>query len=548
MKPNLVVVIGTRVRILTPAICDRDHQLVPRPDPDMHPLLTEAPVNDDCDCFPDLLADEDGFNSPFEDLGIYLNSPPTPTQNISEYERDNLAPYNRSDDLTPLNMDDSDSDDCPQPHDKCRSAIGAQSRTGEALTKDAMRCAPAVGEFIKTTRYSSVQRIEAMALDFLEQLSAALPSTKEEIEEFLSKRPKVSKKLELKLTDRRKRFDSGASGTRTQIFPRGTRASIIPFAQFFRIADLAHEAIVDGLPTTKRDLFYKDVQLFKKQVTVDKLVDDLAATINTERAHLNIVNKPRSRQAVKPAEIIFHLKRASPKGLICGIGLLIHTSVGDVIHVTESEGTLIPLAEDISTLSLPNDVNWVLIVEKEAVFQTLRQLGFVRHPFSQPGTGIMITGKGYPDLATRQFAKKLSDSLPPTVPIVALVDGDAYGIDIASVYKFGSVTLRHESHNLAAPRIECIGIWTSELALQARSMLRRELPERWKRELTYMLYMRHKAETEILCSVPRSLDEPHPLVRYLTDKISERIRALALEPTPSVLANYGVDEALLNEF
>jgi meiotic recombination protein SPO11 len=93
-----------------------------------------------------------------------------------------------------------------------------------------------------------------------------------------------------------------------------------------------------------------------------------------------------------------------------------------------------------------------------------------------------MQGKGYPDLATRQLVKTLSDSLPPTyaqlwterfyltmfllisVPLVALVDGDAYGLDIVSVYKFGSVALRHETPKLAAPRVECIGVWASELA------------------------------------------------------------------------------------
>lgn len=93
----------------------------------------------------------------------------------------------------------------------------------------------------------------------------------------------------------------------------------------------------------------------------------------------------------------------------------------------------------------------------------------------------MAQGKGYPDMATRQMVKMLSDNLPSTyvvspfsrsatifsrVPFVTLVDGDAYGLDIASVYKFGSVTLRHESHRLAVPRIECIGVWASELASQ----------------------------------------------------------------------------------
>jgi len=50
------------------------------------------------------------------------------------------------------------------------------------------------------------------------------------------------------------------------------------------------------------------------------------------------------------------------------------------------------------------------------------------------------------------------------VPIVALVDGDPHGLDIVSVYKFGSVALRHEVNKLAAPRVGCIGIWASELA------------------------------------------------------------------------------------
>lgn len=63
--------------------------------------------------------------------------------------------------------------------------------------------------------------------------------------------------------------DCRTFGTRTQYFPRGMGASIVPFgrdsqrirpdnkqtdrsAQFFRVADLAHEAILDDLPTTKR--------------------------------------------------------------------------------------------------------------------------------------------------------------------------------------------------------------------------------------------------------------------------------------------------------
>lgn len=101
-----------------------------------------------------------------------------------------------------------------------------------------------------------------------------------------------------------------------------------------------------------------------------------------------------------------------------------------------------------------------------------------------PGLILGVQGKGYPDLATRQLVRMLSDKLPATyallrhqtvqsytlyffsrrVPVVALVDGDAHGLDIVSVYKFGSVAFRHEASKLTTPRVECIGIWASELA------------------------------------------------------------------------------------
>ena len=60
-------------------------------------------------------------------------------------------------------------------------------------------------------------------------------------------------------------------------------------------------------------------------------------------------------------------------------------------------------------------------------------------------------------------------------------------------------------------------------------MLRRELPGRWKRELMHMLFTRRKAETEVLSSV-RKPDGPHPLVRYLGDRILEAILDLSLVP------------------
>lgn len=50
-----------------------------------------------------------------------------------------------------------------------------------------------------------------------------------------------------------------------------------------------------------------------------------------------------------------------------------------------------------------------------------------------------------------------------SVPILALVDADPFGLDILSVYKYGSRAMQHENDKLAARRIKWLGLWASEL-------------------------------------------------------------------------------------
>lgn len=44
------------------------------------------------------------------------------------------------------------------------------------------------------------------------------------------------------------------------------------------------------------------------------------------------------------------------------------------------------------------------------------------------------------------------------------MDADPYGIDILSVYKYGSRSMAHEQDSLAASRVKWIGVIGSELA------------------------------------------------------------------------------------
>lgn len=56
---------------------------------------------------------------------------------------------------------------------------------------------------------------------------------------------------------------------------------------------------------------------------------------------------------------------------------------------------------------------------------------------------ICLQGKGYPDLATRQFLFRLAHVFPRLL-MLCLVDADPYGVDIFLTYKFGSRTAAAE--------------------------------------------------------------------------------------------------------
>ncbi|GAA5888179.1 hypothetical protein JCM5296_000220 [Sporobolomyces johnsonii] len=309
--------------------------------------------------------------------------------------------------------------------------------------------------------------------------------------------------------------------------------------------------VLDGLKnrivSTKRDIYYRDVALFVKQQTVDSIVEDLAATLQVRRSDLNVV--------------------AASKGLYSG-ALKIFMTDGAAL-VGSGQGTLIPPDQAIERLE-SEDLNWVLVVEKEAVFRTLVSAGLTTN--EELGDGVVLTGKGYPDLATRELVKRLADDLP-SIPLLFLVDSDPHGLEILSTYVLGSSSLSHDAANLAIGpgRANWVGIkpseWDSlgikreELLMltsadrkKAGAMIKREWwPVEWRKELEYMLHLSRKAEIEALSSSPSSqlsqqassrdpapgnsdgdttfetTSNASPLVNFVADKIGAALIDAAVE-------------------
>ncbi|KIM32154.1 hypothetical protein M408DRAFT_214618 [Serendipita vermifera MAFF 305830] len=376
----------------------------------------------------------------------------------------------------------------------------------ESSTSDSSHSGDSDTETEVDPREALIPRIQGLLLSFLKQLADCTEG--------------IRKTVTIQLADRRKpRGEDGEMQMRTLVFPRSTRngTSMQGFAVLIAVLTYIYEALVTGVPITKRDIYYRDVALFKRQSVVDNLVDDIAATFEVERDDL--------------------LVRASSKGLFCGGILCLKLRNGAIVSGDENQPTMIPSGDDIEEMVVDEDIGWILVVEKEAIFQTLCQVGFANDNALQK-PGIIFTGKGYPDIATRQLVHKLSSALPESIPIFALVDADPYGVDILSCYAFGSESLYHQREELIAERIEWLGVRFSELeglgipqeALlplterderKVATILSRSdemMPRAWKDELRCMLETGLKAEIEVVCTRQGS-DGHLPLVRYLENKM-----------------------------
>jgi len=91
-------------------------------------------------------------------------------------------------------------------------------------------------------------------------------------------------------------------------------------------------------------------------------------------------------------------------------------------------GTQIPLITSSVTAIRVKKAEFVLIIEKDTIFQKLLEENCPRAL-----NCILVTGKGYPDVATRMLVKMLSEKLD--LPVYIIVDADPFGVDIMLIYR-----------------------------------------------------------------------------------------------------------------
>lgn len=217
------------------------------------------------------------------------------------------------------------------------------------------------------------------------------------------------------------------------------------FMQTVLMASLIYEALINNEYPTIRDLYYrgkhsirfrdfkgriKEENTWDEQRESDSVIRDIEVFTNLLREEMLILSKEKGK-------VVGNMRIRSGDDVI------------DLSKMGHGAYAIEPTPDLIEFIDV--DAEFVLVVEKDAVFQQLHRAGFWRKY-----KAILITSAGQPDRATRRFVRRLNDELK--LPIYILTDADPYGWYIYSVFRIGSITLSYESERLATPEAKFLGV------------------------------------------------------------------------------------------
>ncbi|KAI8982156.1 Spo11/DNA topoisomerase VI subunit A [Mycotypha africana] len=245
-------------------------------------------------------------------------------------------------------------------------------------------------------------------------------------------------------------FQQQQSVQQTRILSLNCASSAKTLARYLSVLQMIYEAIAYKIMVTKRDMFYRDVSLFGTQSVVDIIVDDLSCHYNVPRSSLNV---SAASKGLIFGPVMIKLKNNKVIDCMGGsASFLPQTAIDDTDGCSDEQGSLIPPINQI--VEVQCKAKCMIIVEKEATFRYLVSVGFCQ---SLPQSCVLVTGKGYPDLSTRQFVKYFSTHFSRK-PILALMDNDPHGLDIYATYKWGARAMAFDVLSLAVNSIKLLGL------------------------------------------------------------------------------------------
>ncbi|MFP3200859.1 MAG: DNA topoisomerase IV subunit A [Sulfolobus sp.] len=222
------------------------------------------------------------------------------------------------------------------------------------------------------------------------------------------------------------------------------------FMQTVLMASIIYDALINDEYPTIRDLYYRgkhsiilrdprgkvyEENTWDEQKESDSVIMDIEVFTSLLREDMLILSKEKGK-------VVGDMRIRS------GNDIIDLSKMGHGAYAIEPTPDLIDFV----------DVNaeFVLVVEKDAVFQQLHRAGFWKQY-----KAILVTSAGQPDRATRRFVRRLNEELK--LPVYILTDADPYGWYIYSVFRIGSISLSYESERLATPNAKFLGVSMTDI-------------------------------------------------------------------------------------
>lgn len=184
-----------------------------------------------------------------------------------------------------------------------------------------------------------------------------------------------------------------------------------------------------GVICTQRDVYYRLVRFFPDQGCVNRVIQQLVQQLGLPRQLLGVV--PGTRGCVG-GSLSFHgidLRRYSSEGLPLPVLREELSVVWRPKH--ECESTPVHSPEDIEGFELHNDIRYIIVVEKHAVFFRLME-----EKIFDRVSCVLLTSHGFPTAAALTLLSNLHRTATDVgVPVVALVDYNPSGLSILQQYK-----------------------------------------------------------------------------------------------------------------
>ncbi|KAG2576829.1 meiotic recombination protein SPO11-2 isoform X2 [Panicum virgatum] len=216
------------------------------------------------------------------------------------------------------------------------------------------------------------------------------------------------------------------------------------FVRVWKVMEMCYKILGEGKLVHQRELFYKllsdSPKYFSCQRHVNRAIQDVVSLLRCTRQSLGVMASSRGALI---GRLVLH--EPDEEQIDCSIlGASGHAITGDL--------------NVLSKLNLSSDARYIIVMEKDAIFQRLAE----DRLYNQLPC-ILITAKGYPDIATRFILHRLSQTFP-NMPIFALVDWNPAGLAILCTYKYGSISMGLESYRYAC-NVKWLGLRGDDLQL-----------------------------------------------------------------------------------